>query len=203
MFTKKLNSIVVFGLLLSISILFKGNFSKRQVNTPVVYAFPSLKITDYHDHWLKIPFTADYFVGYKEAVASRESKGKYNTVNAQGYIGKYQFGDEALQTVGITNRRRFLRNPKLQEKAFVALISINKWELQNEISQFEGKIVKGVRITESGLLAGAHLVGVNAVKRFLYSDSKGNNNRALKRYIKNFGNYDVSGIPANKNAKVI
>jgi hypothetical protein len=39
-------------------------------------------------------------------------------------------------------------------------LSKNKWELKNEIEKFSGKIVGGVKVTESGILAAAHLGGV-------------------------------------------
>ena len=54
----------------------------------------------------------------------------------------------------------------MQEKAFDALLSINKWELRKEIRKYAGKTIKGVEITESGLLAAAHLGGAGSVKTF-------------------------------------
>ena len=48
-----------------------------------------------------------------------------------GYLGKYQFGVETLKSIGIKDSVGFMNSPKLQEKAFVALLSKNKYELQD------------------------------------------------------------------------
>ena len=58
------------------------------------------------------------YVGFKEAIAFKESQGKYTVVNSLGYLGKYQFGASTLKLIGISNSSSFLKNPKLQEKAF-------------------------------------------------------------------------------------
>jgi hypothetical protein len=41
------------------------------------------------------------FIGFKEALGYRESENKYKTVNSLGYLGKYQFGNATLKSVGI------------------------------------------------------------------------------------------------------
>ena len=127
--------------------------------------FPSEKVNDYPVS--NILFTGKSFVGFKEAVAFRESQGKYTLVNSFGYMGKYQFGRSALRAIGIKNTSQFLNNPDLQEEAFIALLAKNKWELRYEIEKFEGKVINGITITESGLLAAAHLGGAGSVKKYL------------------------------------
>ena len=89
-------------------------------NEELLYQFPSEKPSDYIN--IKIPFTGKYFIGFKEAVAFKESQGRYNMINSLGYLGKYQFGTSALRFIGINNNAAFLSNPALQEKAFVALL---------------------------------------------------------------------------------
>ncbi len=92
------------------------------------------------------------------------------------------------------------------EKAFVALLSKNKYELQEYINYFDGKIVDGVKITESGILAAAHLGGTGSVKRFLNSNGekkcKDDYGTSVKTYLKDFGGYETKGIKAIKNAQV-
>lgn len=152
------------------------------------------------------PQTGKTYAGFKQALAFKESQGKYHLVNSFGYMGKYQFGMGTLRTIGVRDSLHFMNSPKLQEKAFNALASINKWILREEIEKYDGKVIKGVTITESGLLAAAHLGGAGSVKKFL----KSNGNRSIKdgfgtsikSYIKRFGGYDTSHIVANKNAKV-
>lgn len=153
-----------------------------------------------------VPFTGKSFTGFKQALAFKESQGKYNTVNELGYMGKYQFGMETMKSIGIQDSLQFMNNPKLQEKAFKALLSKNKWELRNELDQFVGKEINGVLITESGVLAAAHLGGTGSVKRFF--KSKGNRVKkdafgtSILSYMKKFGGYDTRFISAKSNAKV-
>jgi hypothetical protein len=120
-------------------------------------------------------------------------------------MGKYQFGLETLKTIGIQDSLTFLNSPKLQEKAFVALLSKNKWELKDEIEKYSGKIISGVKVTESGILAAAHLGGAGSVKRFLNSNGakkcKDNYGTSVKTYIREFGGYETSGIIADNDAK--
>lgn len=151
-------------------------------------------------------FTGKSYIGFKQALAIRESQGHYKLVNPYGYMGKYQFGKTTLRGIGIHDTKEFLNNPRLQERAFKALLSKNKWELRKEIQKFEGKMIGGVKITESGLLAAAHLAGAGSVKNFLWSNgNKGFRDgfgTSLKSYIKKFAGYDTSNIEAHPKPKV-
>ncbi|MEO7979131.1 peptidoglycan-binding protein LysM [Flavobacterium sp.] len=171
------------------------------------YLFPSQDEDDYPSSPdLNIPFTGNHLIGFKEAVAFKESQGKYRKVNSIGYMGKYQFGSKTLRSVGVHNDKAFLKNPALQEKAFIALLSKNKWILRREIRKYEGKIINGVAITESGILAAAHLGGAGSVKNFF--KNKGNRHfrdaygTSLRSYMKAFGGYDLSYIEADSNATI-
>ncbi len=168
------------------------------------YLFPSQKQTDYSN--LNVPYTGKFFIGYKEAIAFKESQGKYKKVNTLGYMGKYQFGKETLKTIGIHDSNHFLNNPRIQEKAFVALIAKNKSELKDIIQKYEGQVVAGVLITESGILAAAHLGGVGSVKKFFKHDGKRYFKDAygtsIRSYMREFGGYETSGIVADSNARV-
>ena len=48
-----------------------------------------------------VPYTGKTFVGFKQALAIKESAGLYDLVNAYGYMGKYQFGRSTLRNVGV------------------------------------------------------------------------------------------------------
>lgn len=205
-------SIFYISILLTVAFISSGfkpytpqiNDGLRVENEELLYVFPSQNYIDYAN--LKIPFTGKYFIGFKEAVAHKESQGKYSKINTLGYLGKYQFGMETLKSIGIKDSIRFMNSPKLQEKAFVALLSKNKYELQEYINLFEGKIVDGVKITESGILAAAHLGGAGSVKRFLNSNGekkcRDEYGTSVKTYLRDFGGFETSGIHAVKNAKV-
>lgn len=152
------------------------------------------------------PFLGKSFLGFCYDLGFSESSGNYRAVNRLGYMGKYQFGRSTLRWVGVYNTSRFLNSPLLQEKAFVALISKNKWVLRDYIGKYNGQTINGVKITESGLLAAAHLGGAGNVMKFL--DSEGDivfedaNQVPITRYMKRFVNYDVSKILPNNNARV-
>ncbi|MDB0602973.1 peptidoglycan-binding protein LysM [Tenacibaculum maritimum] len=154
----------------------------------------------------KIPFLQKDFIGFKEALAFKESQGKYTIVNKLGYLGKYQFGKNTLHRLGIYNTYLFLKSPELQERTFIALCKLNKWILRRDIIRNLGKKIKGIEITESGILAAAHLSGAGNVKKFLRT--KGHNNAqdafgtSIAFYMKKFSHYDVSNIIANKRPSV-
>lgn len=180
------------------------NWFQSNNEEEMTYLFPSKEQKDYVD--LNIPFTGKFFIGFKEAVGFKESQGKYQKINSLGYLGKYQFGLETLKTIGVNDSLTFINSPKLQEKAFVALLSKNKWELKEEISKYSGKIISGVKITESGILAAAHLGGAGSVRRFLKTNGvrkcKDEYGTSVKTYMKDFGGYETSGILADSSARV-
>ncbi len=153
-----------------------------------------------------VPFVGKTFVGFREAIAFRESRGRLSLVNSFGYMGKYQFGKSTLRSVGIYDFNTFLHNAEWQDKAFTALIAKNKWILRKEIAKYRGRVINGVEITESGILAAAHLGGAGSVRKYLRSNGrsgfKDGFGTSLRSYIKKFGGYDVSHIQADKNAKV-
>jgi len=152
-----------------------------------------------------VPFTGKTFIGFQQLLAWRESQGKYYKVNSLGYLGKYQFGSATLKILGIRDTLSFLRSRKLQEKAFLANLSRNKWELRNEIDKYSGKVIRGILITESGILAAAHLGGPGSVKRFLRTNGrrkfKDGYGTSITEYLRDFSGYDTSFIEPNEKAK--
>jgi hypothetical protein len=146
------------------------------------------------------------FEHFKEALASKESQGNYKAVNKLGYLGKYQFGRSTLERFDIYNIHAFLKTPELQEKAFLALCSVNKWILRKDIRRNKGKTINGIFITESGILAAAHLGGAGNVKKFLRSHGtmkfKDAFGTSIESYLCLFAAYDTSAIKADRMAKV-
>lgn len=154
----------------------------------------------------RVPFLGKSFIGFKEALAFKESRGNYKCVNTLGYLGKYQFGRSTLKRFKIYNTRGFLKDASLQEDAFIALCSVNKWILRKDIKRKVGKRINGILITESGILAASHLAGAGNVKKYLrsngsenFTDAYGSN---IEYYLKKFGGYDTSFIVADRLAKI-
>jgi len=152
------------------------------------------------------PFLGSCYIGFKEALAFKESQGNYFITNTLGYLGKYQFGIGTLQLMGVYNATKFINDPRLQEKVFHTNIARNKWILRKDINLFVGSKIKGVEITESGILAAAHLAGPGNVKKYLRSngnlDVKDAYGTSLADYLKKFSGYDVSEVSAIRNPKV-
>lgn len=151
------------------------------------------------------PELGNSYVGFKEALAFKESRGDYGVVNQFGYMGKYQFGMSTLAMIGIKNKNTFLGSPELQERAFYANISRNKWILRRDLKWFVGKRMNGIVISESGVLAAAHLAGPGAVKKYLrsggvdgFADAFGT---TIRYYMKRFSGFDTSFVVPNRKAK--
>lgn len=154
----------------------------------------------------EIPFLGKTFIGFKEALAFKESRGNYNCVNTLGYLGKYQFGKTTLHRFNIYNANGFLKDAALQEDAFIALCSVNKWILRKDIKRKVGRKINGILITESGILAASHLAGAGNVKKYLRSNGKENFEDAygsnIEHYLKKFAGYDTSTIIADRKAQI-
>lgn len=154
----------------------------------------------------KAPYLGKSFAGFKEALGFKESGGDYRVVNSFGYLGKYQFGSGTLRLIGINNPEEFIKNPDLQEAAFEAYVSRNKWVLRRELKKYVGKSINGITITESGVLAAAHLAGPGNVKKYLrsggsrqFSDAFGT---TIGYYLKKFSGYDTADILPDRKARV-
>ena len=145
------------------------------------------------------------FLAFKEALGFKESSGDYQVINEFGYMGKYQFGKGTLDMIGVRDTIQFLATPDLQDAAFYANAARNKWILRKDIKRFQNKIIGGIRITESGILAAAHLAGPGNVKKFLRSEGANSFNdgfgTSIKQYFKSFEGYDTSVVVPDKAAK--
>ena len=196
-------SLLAFTFISSIDI----NKSKRvQYNLPKVDAMATVTMGIQEFEIIYTPSVSNSFIGFREALAFKESSGKYQKVNTLGYLGKYQFGKSTLHRLKIYNTNDFLKNPKLQEEAFIALCSLNKWILKRDIKRSVGSTINGIKITESGILAAAHLAGAGNVKIYLRSngskvfvDAYGSD---VEYYMRLFSGYNTSIIKPIKNATI-
>lgn len=132
---------------------------------------------------------------FLEDLGMRESSGNYKAVNQFGYLGKYQFGRKTLNNLGYRNisNRQFLSDPSIQEQAMEDLLVHNKKVLRRYIRKYEGRLVNGIYITESGILAAAHLAGAGNVRKFFrkgYEFRDGNGTK-MTSYMRKFSNYEL------------
>ena len=153
-------------------------------------------------------------------LGARESGGNYKAFNKYGYAGKYQMGESALIDAGYYKKngnynndwrgvftgkdgvhsiQDFLNNPKAQENAQI-VFKKRQWAYLKALDahRYVGQIINGYKITESGLLAGAHLKGAGAVSTYLRSGGriaqKDAFGTSVETYIKKFAGYNVDKL---------
>ncbi len=191
-----------FCLFVAFSTSTKTDFSQLDIATETFnYNFVVKDFTKLNKNE-SFPFLGNSYLAFKEALAFKESQGNYNSVNTLGYLGKFQFGVSTLELLGIYNPEDFLINPPLQEKAFLANTRRNKWVLRRDIKRFVGKKINGTEVTESGILASAHLAGPGNVKRYLrsfgaegFTDAYGT---GIPYYMRKFSGFDTSFVTPHK-----
>jgi len=141
-------------------------------------------------------FYAKTHTSFLNALGHRESGNRYDIINTYGYMGKYQFGRSTLNGLGYKNvsNEEFLSNPLLQEEAMQKLLKHNRKKLRKQIRKYCGKVVNGVYVTESGILAAAHLAGQGNVKRFFRNGYEFRDGYGTKMtsYMSQFSDYQLN-----------
>lgn len=144
-----------------------------------------LRIKQYHE---------DELQRFLHDIGFRESGNRYDITNTWGYMGRYQFGKATLKGLGYNvTKKEFLNNPQLQDSAMIDLLNHNKEKLQSYIDIYDGKTINGMEITESGILAAAHLGGQGSVKRYFRNGKvfRDGNGTKITSYMKQFSGYDI------------
>lgn len=164
--------------------------------------------------WLCVlMMTSNNYDDFLESLALRESSGDYDVVNQFGYLGRYQLGGMALQDAGfldeagnwtelanshgVYSEEDFLGNPKAQEKAIRTYhTKLCSYIKSYGLDEYLGKQYCGVKITQSGLLAACHLVGVKAMSRALATGEIvcDGNGVPASEYLELFSGYRISEV---------
>ena len=133
---------------------------------------------------------------FLDDIGFRESSNNYKAVNQFGYLGKYQFGRKTLNAIGFDSisNYEFLSNPNIQEEAMLTLLKKNKHTLRREIKKYVGQTINGIYITESGILAAAHLGGAGNVRKFFRKgyEFKDGNGTKMTSYMVRFAGYNLN-----------
>jgi hypothetical protein len=164
-------------------------------------------VSNYSDEKLtNFIFLKKDFVGFKELLAYKESTGNYFRINKFGFMGKFQFNLNTLKMYKIKDAKVFLENPKLQERVFLINVQRNKWILRKDIKWFVGTKINNTIITESGIIAAAHLAGPGNVKKYLRSGGKHNPKDAFETsisfYMDYFKGYDITMVESIRKPKI-
>ena len=164
------------------------------------------------------------------ALFASEGGGDVSVENKFGYIGKYQFGEDALHDIGYykgdtssnrtasgkfkydwsgdwtgkngaTSKEVYLSSAAMQDMAardWVALLC--KRMKRYDLAKYIGETIGGVLVTESGIIAAAHLKGFGSkkhpgVNQFLRSNGATNGEDAfgtsVSQYMGKFADYDL------------
>jgi hypothetical protein len=168
-----------------------------------------------------IAIAAGTYADFLKAVGQRESSMKADAHNPYGYVGLFQMGESALIDAGyyksdgsgkndwtgawtgkngVTSLEQFKSDPQAQIAAITAYHQKVLGYVQGlGLERYVGQTVGGVLITESGLIAGSHLVGAGNMAKFLNSGGtivpKDANHTAITEYIAKFGGYEISRTP--------
>ena len=137
---------------------------------------------------------------FLEAIALFESNNRYDVVNSYGFLGRYQFSPRTIKHLGYdVLNEEFLRNKRLQDEIMLAYMRENYVSLRPYIEEYNNTNYKGMYITTSSILAGAHFAGAMGMKRFLLNklDSIGTvdaNGMTLRKYMTKFSDYNVEDV---------
>ena len=137
---------------------------------------------------------------FLEAIARFESNDRYDVVNPYGFLGRYQFSPTTIRHLGYdVLNEDFLRNARLQDEIMLAYMRENYVSLRPYIEEYNNTNYKGMYITTSSILAGAHFAGAMGMKRFLLNklDSIGTvdvNGMTLRKYMTKFSDYNVEEV---------
>lgn len=169
-------------------------------------------------------WAASEYSDYLASLSAKESSNNPNSVNQYGFLGRYQMGESALIDAGyyqkdltpdtndwqgvwtgkngIYSKADFLANAAGQTQA-ISDYNSKQWRTIQTLGldNYLGQTVAGILMTESGLLAGAHLVGVGGLKKYLQSNGtvvpSDANNTAITQYIAAFNGYNMAAITGN------
>ncbi len=179
----------------------------KKIKIMIVLVLTSTQIPSHTLNWTGLPNGRDKpklvertielkpFQSFLHDIGFTESGNVYTKVNTLGYLGKYQFGKSTLKTLKYKGSYdTFLKSAKLQERYMKKNLKFNKRRLNKIIEQNVGKFVDGVMITESGILAAAHLAGAgNVIKYFKHkSNPKDDYGTSLETYLKTFSGYQIN-----------
>lgn len=153
------------------------------------------------------------FEAFLEALGVRESSGRYDNDKNPYYHGKYQMGLDALHEAkyydknkgvflgknGIDSVKDFLNNPAAQEDAIRRFTNSQWKQVQSNCGYlYKGQTINGVKLTDSGVIAGAHLVGAGGVCTYIKTNGKtiprDKYGTTVEEYIRKFAGYDVSEV---------
>lgn len=191
---KKIITTVLLMGVFSLVMAFSSLNSIKQIETPITL---DIKPAEIEIIEVKLEPIEIEYKGHNEflqAIGHRESGNRYEVINSYGYMGKYQFGKSTLKGLGFKlTQDEFINSPYIQEKAMQELLLHNRKKLDKFICKYEGKYIHGILITESGVLAAAHLAGAGNVRKFFRKgyEFKDGFGTKMTTYMTQFSGYNL------------
>ncbi|MEF9955597.1 MAG: hypothetical protein RSA22_02640 [Acinetobacter sp.] len=115
-----------------------------------------------------------------------------NQFNSNNWVGKWS-GKR-----NVSSKEVFLKNPEIQYEIIKEWINYLCNQLRNNnFNEHFGRTIQNVEISESGAIAGMHLVGIGGLGAFLeipkFKGTKqtDGNGTHIKKYIEDFGGFDL------------
>ena len=133
------------------------------------------------------------FNNFLSSLGRRESGNRWDIVNKWGYYGKWQLSRANIRKFCGCTTKEYLKSPELQTKAMMGLLRHNKKNLRKQITKYSNTARHGVWVTESGMLAAAHLAGAGNVRKWLRNgkNPKDKLGTSLEDYMTLFGGYNL------------
>ena len=140
-----------------------------------------------------------------------ESGDNFAADNDLGYVGRGQFGEARLtdaKRAGVIppdlTMEQFKSDPNIQEAVEKWHVSdVNNYIQDRGLGAFVGKSIKGIPVTDQGLLAVAHLGGKGGMNKFLKSggeyDPSDANGTRLSDYLSLAANADGGVVPPTQD----
>jgi len=179
-------------------------------------------------------FFHDLAVRESDGVFNANATPNYQALGGNGlnYLGAYQFEGWALINLGyytddgnpnanqwkdgywtgkdgVNSEQDFLNNPSVQDSAAHQWMQNFVWGWVQDLGldHYIGQTIDDVNITASGLLAGAHLRGADAVQQFItsggHNDPKDPYGTPVSQYMSHFANYQTPFDPGSTNTVLL
>lgn len=135
--------LIVFLGYISFVKVFHVRISQVEVPTKeMITSYPSDSSMNLRNYLLQIAYGESRYIKH----ANRDSS---------EYWGLYQIGRNERKITGFGDipRNVFLNHPEIQDLCMIELLKYNKKYMQSHINKYSGKIVDGILVTESGVLA--------------------------------------------------
>lgn len=166
-------STIIVLLYLAITKVVEPVFIETYTTTDTIVSYPKDSTMTIENFLLQIQYTE-----------SRYNPSAYR--EGSQFWGLYQIGELERKAAGYgdISKSVFENHPEIQHMCMINLMKYNKSHMQKYIDKYDGKIIDGVLVTESGIIALCQL-GCGAAQKYLdkgifpQTDANGNSPRSL------------------------